>query len=144
MDVERYCCDLAKTDASGRVVEAWMDVCAQFPGCCHLWRLDVTIYSTFASYYNTEKKPGVAAEAGIRDKKKRYGDVVLAIAYEPLGRLSVKSVDGLWLLAKEAASLKRHGSAADIFRKWRLQLEHALAWSVAEKALVALGQRPTV
>ena len=32
VDVERYCTDLAKVTDDGSIQEAWMDVCAHFPG----------------------------------------------------------------------------------------------------------------
>ena len=139
VDVERYCTDLARYNADGSLQEAWMDVCTQFPGSCTLWRLDVTVRSTFAGYANAATQPGVAAAAGVQTKLTRYGESVSAISVEPLGRMAQQSIDTLWQLAKEASYRGRNGSASLLFRRWRLSLERALLWSTAEMALVALG-----
>jgi hypothetical protein len=139
VDVERYCTDLAKYAEDGSVQEAWMDVCAQFPGSCKLWRLDVTVRSTFACYAEAATLPGAAAATGVNAKLTRYGEGVNAIAVEPLGRMAIESVDTMWQLAKEATYRGRHGAPAYLFRRWRLALERALLWSTAELALLALG-----
>ena len=144
VDVECFCSDLAKQDSRGVIREAWMDVCAQIPGCNILWRFDVTIRSTFADYPNTATRPGAAAAAGVSAKRSRYGEQVIAVAFEPLGRLAPQSIDGLWLLASEAAARGRLGSAAALYRRWRLDLERALLWSTAETALVATGSQASV
>ena len=118
-------------------MEAWMDVCAQVPGCNRLWRMDVTIRSKFASYDNTESKPEAAATAGVKAKRALYGEQVVAIAFEPLGRLASEPIDGLWEVATEAASRRCHRSVANMHWRWRLQMERTLLWSTAEIALLA-------
>ena len=139
VDVERYCGDLNKFNDDGSLREAWMDVCAQFPGASTLWRLDVTVRSTFADHPKAAIVPGVAAQAGIRAKLSRYGTTVSTISYEPLGRLAGSSADAIWCLAKEASYHRRNVSPAILYRRWRLELERALLWIQAEMALVCLG-----
>lgn len=122
VDVERYGTDLAKIAEDGSIHEAWMDVCTQVPGNCTLWRLDVTVRSTFAKYNKAALVPGVAAAAGVQTKLSRHGGTVCAISMEPLGRMPIDSTNTLWALAKEVAYRGRHGSAFMLYRRWRVAL----------------------
>ena len=139
VDVERFCADLGKRQPNGSLKEAWLDVCAQWPGDTSLWRMDVTIRSPWADYGRAALRPGLAADAGVRAKAARYGETVLAVSFEPLGRLATASVDGLWRAAAVAASRRQGLAAGSVYRRWRLTLERALLWATAEQGVVAAG-----
>ena len=141
VDMERYCADLMKVSPSGTATEAWMDVCSHMPGHAHLWRVDVTARSTWGQYGNTADRPGLAAAAGVANKRARYGASVSAIAFEPLGRLAPESVETLWLLATQARDQRKLPVApGQLHRELRLCLERALLWSTAESYIGALGR----
>ena len=140
VDIERYCADLLKLNRSGVAVEAWLDICAQFPGHCGIWRLDVTIRSPWAQARGSAKA-GVAAEAGVAAKLRRYGESVNAISMEPLGRMAKSSSETLWSLAQQARDMHISRQAPNSgYRRLRLCLERALLWSVAERFIFAAGK----
>ena len=141
VDVERYCADLLSQHANGDSREAWLDVCAHFPGHVQLWRLDVTVRSTWAQGIHARNRPGLAASAGVSAKARRYGEAVSAIALEPLGRMAAESSEALWELARQARDKRLTQCApSQGYRKLRLDLERALLWSMAERLIVATGQ----
>ena len=140
VDVERYCADLLSQHASGESKEAWLDVCANFPGHVQLWRLDVTVRSTWAQGIHARSRPGLAASAGVSAKATRYGEAVTAIAMEPLRRIAVESSEALWEMARQARD--RHltqFAPSQGYRRLRLALERALLWSMAERLIAATG-----
>lgn len=140
VDIERYCADLLSQHSDGESREAWLDICAHFPGHVHLWRLDVTVRSTWAQGNRANRCPALAADAGVSAKARRYGEAVTAVAMEPLGRVAVKSCEALWDMAKQARD-KRLTQCAPRqgYRKLRLCLERALLWSMAERLIAASG-----
>ena len=141
VDVERYCADLLRRNANGSATEAWLDVCAQFPGQQQLWRLDVTTRSSWAQHGRTSFVPGLAAASGIKDKQARYGETVRAISLEPPGRMAPESVDTMWQLAHQARDRRGAPIApGQVYRKLRLALERTLLWSMAERLICALGR----
>ena len=141
VDMERYCAELLSRRANGKPREAWLDVCAHFPGHVRLWRLDVTVRSTWAQGSSASWRPGVAAAAGVGAKSRRYGEAVTAISMEPLGRLAKESCEALWEMARQARD-KRITSAtpSHSYRKLRLSLERSLLWSMAERLIAATGR----
>ena len=140
VDIERYCPELLSRHANGESREAWLDVCAHFPGHVQLWRLDVTVRSSWAQG-QASTRPGAAAAAGVSAKLKRYGESVTAIAMEPLGRIASQSSNALWEMARQARD-KRITQLAPSqgYRKLRLCLERALLWSIAEKLIAVTGR----
>ena len=140
VDIERHCADLTQISDTGVVREAWLVICAQFPGQPQLWRLDVTVRSTWAQP-NASARPGAASDAGVAAKSARYGDTVSAIALEPLGRMAKSSSDTLWLLAQQARDMHiTQRSPSQAYRALRLGIEKALLWSVAERLIHATGR----
>ena len=140
VDIERYCSDLLSQHATGESREAWLDICAHFPGQMHHWRLDVTVRSTWAQGNRARKSPGLAAKAGVSAKAKRYGEAVTAIAMEPLGRIAAESNEALWDMARQARDKRLTQCApSQGYRKLRLCLERALLWSMAERLIAATG-----
>ena len=115
--------------------------CAHFPGHVQLWRLDVTLRSSWAHNERARWTPGIAAAAGVSAKMTRYGQAVTAISMEPLGRLSQTSSEALWEMAQQARD-KRITQIAPSqgYRKLRLCLERALLWSMAERLIAATGR----
>ena len=119
----------------------WLDVCAHFPGQVQLWRLDVTVRSSWAQGAQAPSCPGAAAAAGVSAKQRRYGDSVAAISMEPLGRMAKESCEALWEIARQA----RHQCITPVapsegYRSLRLGLERALLWSMAERLVAATGR----
>ena len=141
VDVERYCPELLRHKNNGEPQEAWLDVCAQFPGHVQLWRLDLTVRSSWADYGSMASRPGLAAASGVKAKKARYGVTVSAISLEPLGRMAPESIETLWQLAQQARDRRITQCApSQAYRKLRLCLERALLWSVAERLICATGR----
>ena len=141
IDIERCCADLLSQHPNGDSKEAWLDVCAHFPGHVQLWRLDVTLRSSWAQNGRARWTPGIAALAGVAAKSARYGESVTAIAMEPLGRLATASCNALWEMAQQARD-KRITNVAPSqgYRKLRLSLERALLWSMAQRLIAATGR----
>ena len=105
-----------------------------------LWRLDVTVRSTWAQGVRARSCPGLAAKAGVAAKAKRYGEAVSTIAMEPLGRMAAVSGEVLWEMARQARD--RHltqAAPSHSYRRLRLALERALLWSMAERLIAATG-----
>ena len=77
------------------------------------------------------------------DKLNRYGPQVVPVAYETYGRLGNRSDQGLRELA---AMVVQHAQAVGgspprrLFAKWRLDLERALAFGIADTTLQCLGR----
>ena len=141
IDIERYCADLISQHPNGDSKEAWLDVCAHFPGHVQLWRLDVTLRSSWALNGRARWTPGIAVSAGVSAKSARYGEAVTAIAMEPLGRLAQPSRDALWEMAQQARDKRITNIATSQgYRKLRLTLERALLWSMAERLIAATGR----
>ena len=116
-------------------------MCAHFPGNVQLWRLDVTLRSSWAHNERARRIPGIAAAAGVTAKMARYGEAVTAISMEPLGRMSQTSCEALWQMAQQARDKRiTHIAPSQGYRKLRLSLERALLWSMAERLIVATGR----
>ena len=141
IDMERYCADLISQHPNGDSKEAWLDVCAHFPGHMQMWKLDVTLRSSWAFKKKAQATPGVAASAGVAAKSARYGEAVTAISMEPLGRIAQTSREALWAMAQQARDKRLTDMApSQGYRKLRLCLERALLWSMAERLIAATGR----
>ena len=87
-DIERFCPQLYQVTGDGHIREAILDVVVAWPGMPSLHYIDVTIHSPFAaSLVNAHTAPGVAATGGEQSKFRRYGELVLPISMETLGRV---------------------------------------------------------
>ena len=141
VDLERTVVELTQTDERGRVTEAILDLVLTFPGSVQPLYVDVTIRSPHASRYErAHHRLGGAAAAAVREKFKRYGSSVLAIAFESYGRLAVDSHRALEHLAAHAGvSLREWWAAPRLLPTWRAALEKSVHFSIAETDLLALG-----
>ena len=79
VDLERVWPSLYKWN-DGVCTTAIMDIVAWWPGSCRSHLLDVTVRCPHAeSYVNADRRVGVAAAGGEREKVKRYGQAVHCI-----------------------------------------------------------------
>ena len=108
IDRERYCADLISYVKNGESREAWLDVCAYFPGHEQLWRLDITSRSPWLQNGRARWTPGVAAPAGVTAKAARYNESVTAISMEPLGRMIKKKMTGVTTNWKELKRFEKN------------------------------------
>ena len=142
-DLEAYIPELyrrATADAPEKL--AIMDAVVSWPGCWERCLVDVSARSAHAARYtNTHIKPGVAAQSGEKLKADRYGDAVMPLVMETLGRLGADSADSLRRLLRYAATLGKVGPGA--ISKWRSTLERAVLFAVAENSLLAMGATST-
>ena len=120
-------------------IKAIMDVVAWWPGSCQSRLINVTVRCPHADrYHRTAERAGVPADAGEREKRRRYGAAVAAIALESYGRMGVASQAALESLAAEAA-VHGQGSSLRLLPAWRLAIERAVLWAQADVILLALG-----
>ena len=63
--MKRYCADLLSQHLNGEIKEAWLDLCANFLGHMQLWRLDVTLRTSWAQEGRAMLTPGLGALAGV-------------------------------------------------------------------------------
>ena len=99
--------------------------------------IDVTIRSPHASRYKSSATvAGVAAAAGAKEKKDRYGDTVLPLPFESYGRLGEVGHETLETLAIAASACT---GPARFPHGWRAACERALLYAIADVGLLALG-----
>ena len=136
-DVERCVPELAVWPTEEKCTDAILDVVAWWPGRLQQFFLDLTIRSPHASRYGiTEDITGRAS----REKHRRYGEAVWAIAMTTYGRMGYDAIRALDLLAGEAKAaagdpLTQRGLAS----RWRAELERAVLHAIADQHLLALG-----
>ena len=141
-DQERAMPSLARITESGELEEAIMDATCWFPSSLDWYGIDVTVrYAGATRYVGSHRRAGVAAARGEQEKKARYGNGVLPLAFEAGGRLGEESDRTLQRLADAAAAnsngfTTRRGLAA----RWRRRLEAALLFASADTVLCALGR----
>ena len=115
-----------------------MDVTCWFPGVGSWHLLDVTVRAPGAAgVAGAADAPGAAGAAGERDKRRRYGPAVAAVAFETFGRVPPASLDVLLQLAGEAAAVNPAVSARALYGRWRQRLERELLFAAAD--VVHLG-----
>ena len=138
-DLEAYIPELHQHPRPDRPAKlAIMDAVITWPGSWHRHLIDVSARSAHASRYKDAwKTPGAAATRGTKDKADRYGSKVQAIVMETLGRMDPASIQGLNHIVQTAAYLGRAGPGSMV--KWRVVLERAVLFSVAENTLLAMG-----
>ena len=116
-----------------------MDVWCSWPGALCNTKIDVTVRSPHPGRYKkAATTPAAAADAGARDKERRYGPEVWVLNFEPRGRLGSHGLATLQHLAAEAncwsATAQRRLASF-----WRTRLERVLLQSQAESLLLCLG-----
>ena len=106
VDLERCIPELCRqAEGATGVQEAILDAVVRWPGSARVFWIDGTIRNPHAARYRrAEHKPGIAAAAGVADKKRRYGEAVRSLVFEPGGRLAEASAGLLADLAQEASS----------------------------------------
>ena len=147
VDLERSCPELyrehVEPDGSRRVREAVLDVVALFSGSCMQRKIDVTIRSPFSQACMNARtvRPGLAASNGEKAKASRYGNTVLPLSFESLGRLGPGSLETITALRMDARMLGRaFFSATGSVCDWRRQLETVLLYELADAALLCMGR----
>ena len=142
-DMEVYIPELHQR-ASAKNAErlAIMDAVISWPGAWDRTLVDVSTRSAHAARYrDTHNTPGVAAAQGEREKFDRYGDKVVPLVLESLGRMGSTSRLGLQRLLRTASCLGASGAGA--VNKWRAALEKAVLFAVADNSLMAMGLEST-
>ena len=147
VDIERSCPELyqyhTEPDGTQKVREAILDVVALFHGSCIQRKLDVTIRSPFsqACLRSSTVRPGMAATNGEKAKATRYGNTVLPLSFESLGRLGPGSLETLSALRLDARILGRaFFTATGSITSWQRQLETVLLYEMADAALLCCGK----
>ena len=141
VDYERVAPHLYAWGADGACREAYMDIWCSWPGALANTKVDVTIRSPFARRYkHTSSVPSVAADAGARDKERRYGTEVWTLNYESRGRLGAQGIELLQHLACEANCWSQCMQKR-LTSTWRSRLERVLLQGQAEGLLLCLGAR---
>ena len=141
VDLERACPDLYQVRENGHITEAILDVVYHLPGGPRQRKIDVTIRCPFAQRYaDTSTVGGVAAACGVSDKLARYGPSVLCLSFETFGRMSAESMT---CLRDMAADFEHRVTARlpgrRLYDKWRMSLERALYFEMADMVLLSLG-----
>ena len=141
VDLERACPELYRKGADGHVTEAIMDVVYHLPGGPWQRKIDVTIRCPFAALEgNTRSTPGIAATKGEENKRYRYGESVLCIAFESFGRLGQKSISNMKMMAADFEHrLHFKKPLQRLCARWRLSLERALMYEMADIVALSLG-----
>ena len=139
-DYERSVPDMYSMDSAGLIHEAILDVVITFPGATGVYPVDCSIRAPQASrYVDTQDRPGVAAATGESEKLVRYGAEVLPLVFEPAGRLGPKSAETLEHLAHAARDAGVVTGGRPLARSWRLELESAMLFALADVMLLGLG-----
>ena len=108
VDVERACPELYRIrrlpSGGQQTREAMMDVVSIFSGSTQCLKADVTIWSPFNQTCIQLAANSSAKSAGLGEitEKTRYGDFVLPLSFEKLGRLGYVSHDRLATLRGES------------------------------------------
>ena len=124
--------------AERHVRVAIMDVVAHFHGTLSQKWLDVTVRSAHTERYERAKAtPGLAARTAEAEKHARYGDQVVPVVFEALGRLGSEGADALRTLVSAAAAAAACSPHA--VGRLRAELERAVLYSVADNHLRSLG-----
>ena len=146
-DKEQRVPDLYHVDpTSGAVVEAILDVVISWPGSGIVHRVDVTVRCPYAARYaaTSHSRSAVAADKGDEDKRVRYGDEVMPLTFESLGRLSAEGHATLAAISRESIlyGKKRIGRRPGVqVKTLRARLEVELLRQQADTLLVSLGSR---
>ena len=145
VDVERAIPEYYMVSGTGAVVEAILDAVIRWPGAGSEHRIDVSVRCPFAARYpRTDSVPGVAAAAGGKEKRDRYGTSVSPLIFETGGRIGHDGLETLAALQRDARMYgrRRLGRPPGFdMRVLRLSLEVALAREVADATLLSLGCR---
>ena len=138
-DVERVVPELSSPES-----DAILDLVAFSPDNFSRFLVDVTVRTPHATKCTqAAMRPGEAAAIGARDKRERYGEMVLALPVETYGRLGEEAESTLWTLAQAAERAGGNGTASRIHRSWKTKLQRVVLRAVADVALLALyGCRP--
>ena len=123
--------------------EPTLDVVATWPTLLEQHAVDVTIRCPGAARYGpvAEEAGGTATQAE-GEKRDRYGAEVMPLAFETWGRLGPSSCQALRVLAAAARTLAVDPrDCRNTEAKWRLELEAALCFALADVALLAAGSR---
>ena len=128
VDIERAVPEWHGRGPTGAPEEAIMDVVVRWPGTNELHYVDVTIRAPWSKrYVAAQTLPGSAAEIAWKEKK-------------CLGRLHDESAKWLRRMANDAATRSgrpRAGRAS--YRRWRLELDRALAYVEADVLMTSMG-----
>ena len=144
MDVERAIPEYYKVSGNGAVVEAILDALIRWPGAGSEHRIDVSVRCPFAARYpRTDSVPGVAAAAGGKEKRDRYGASVSPLIFEAGGRIGHDGLETIAAMQRDAriyGRRRRLGRPPGFdMRVLLLSLEVALAREVADATLLSLG-----
>ena len=142
VDLERAMPSMTRTAAHGELEEGIMDITCWFPGSLDWYGLDVTVrYAGATRYVGAARRPGLAASRGEKEKKARYGNDVLPIAFEAGGRMGEESERALQQLADAAdACCGDFSTRRGLATRWRRRMEAALLFAAADSVLCALGK----
>ena len=115
---------------------------ACWPGQCAQHCVDVAIRCPYGvRYERIGVAAGVASSTAEKEKKARYGQTVMPLAYETLRRLGLESQLALQQLAQQARCFASDvvGRGKRLVSAWRREQERALLWAEADVVLRSLG-----
>ena len=140
-DVERACPQLYEEDEHGVLREAILDVVYHTPGGLIQRMIDVTVRCPHARRYtNAASIAAVAACAGENDKRDRYGESVLTVAFESYGRLGYGGIQNLYTVAGDLGLFTNgRRSFGWFYNQLRFALERALYYELSDIVMLALG-----
>ena len=141
VDYERPVPDFYRLRTDGSVQDAILDIVATFPGDVCYHAIDVSIRAPQASRYaDTATRAGVPSSTGSAEKVRRYGTDVLPIVFEPGGRVCDNGLAALQKLSTAAAATNmRSEGGRPLWQKWRMHLECALQFALADIILLGVG-----
>ena len=142
VDTERIVPELTQL-RDDRFEDAVLDVTAWWPGTCIWYLIDVTVrYPGASRYCKSADEAGQAARIAEGEKHTRYGESVLPLAFEPLGRLGAEGQAALEKLAAMASCAPLVHTRRGLVAKWRQRLERALLFATADVVMLANSTRP--
>jgi len=142
VDYERHVPHLYKWDnTTQRFTEAILDVVTSWPGGSTLCPWDIVISCPHAARVRgADTTPGAAAMSGERWKVQRYGHGVAPLALETYGRMGPRSAEFMQQAAREATLFGCAVAPPGLLqRRWRQDIDLALAFAQADAALAAKG-----